>query len=64
MSAAGRGARGVIVTGRVPAVVFIGGAHATRVLGVAFPLALVARDACLSRALAPGRCRRHACQGA
>lgn len=40
----------------VPAVVSVGGAHATRIHGVAFSLALMARDACFHRTLALG-CR-------
>ena len=52
-----RSASGVFIG--VPAVVVIARAHATRIFGVAFPLALMARNACLPGALALGDCRRH-----
>ena len=43
----------------IPAIVSVGGAHATRIHGVAFSLALMARDAYLPRTLALGGYRRH-----
>jgi hypothetical protein len=43
----------------ISAGVSIGGAHAAWIHGVAFPLAPIAWDACLSRALALGDCSRH-----
>jgi hypothetical protein len=58
MYAVARSASGVI---GIPAVVFVGCAHATGVLGVAFPLALMARDTCFPRALAHASCCRHDC---
>lgn len=45
--AAAHHASGLVVG--VSAVVSVGGARATRIFGVTFPLALVARDACFSR---------------
>lgn len=55
-------ARDVVGGSGVFAVVFIRAAPTTRVFGVAFPLALVAGDACFPRAPAPN-CHRHAAKG-
>jgi hypothetical protein len=43
----------------VPVVVSVGGAHAARIHGVAFSIALMARDACFPCTLTLGKCCRH-----